>query len=112
LVASMRTPGTFHQGHDDMNWHCLDQVLVSNDLFDESLSPVIRQTMMSRPLVDAAGEPLRATDEKGKLIKNDDKPVYDLSDHLPVELIIPGKVVKSACERTPRGQARGERRRQ
>ncbi len=90
VVANERLPGTFVYDRDDMIWHCLDQVLVSKDLFDRSLSPIIRDTMMKTSLLGSNGEPVR---EKG----SDDKLIYAFSGHLPVELIIPGKIVKSAC---------------
>jgi endonuclease/exonuclease/phosphatase family metal-dependent hydrolase len=90
VVANERLPGTCFYDHDDILWHCLDQVLVSKDLFNQSLSPVVRDTMMKTLLLDSNGEPAR---EKGP----EDKPIYVFSNHLPVELILPGEIVKSAC---------------
>lgn len=94
-VAKARIPGTFYHDHDDMLWHCLDQVLVSKDLFDQSLSPVVQETMMEKSLLGADGAPAR---DKGP----DGKPIHIFSDHLPVELIIPGEIVKSACDKAGR----------
>ncbi|WP_437587563.1 hypothetical protein [Sorangium sp. So ce1000] len=97
LVAGDRTPGTFHDDHDGLRWHCLDQVLVSRDLATRPLVPVIRGWLSNRSLVDEAGKPLRGrvTGGDGDAAKKID---YIYSDHLPVEMILSGEVVARACD--------------
>lgn len=94
LVTGGRAPGTFHGDHDGLQWHCLDQVLVSRDLATRPLVPVIRGWMSSRSLVDKAGKPLQGPVMRDGERKRD----YIYSDHLPVEMILSGEVVAQACE--------------
>jgi hypothetical protein len=82
------------EGRTFASEHCLDQVLVSRDLAARPLVPVIRDRISGTSLVDAAGELL------GKDVQDADgkqKWVYIYSDHLPVEMILPGEVVARAC---------------
>ncbi|WP_437875513.1 hypothetical protein [Sorangium sp. So ce513] len=98
LVAGGRTPGTFHGEHGGLRWHCFDQVLVSRDLSACPLVPVIRNWLSGRSLVDEAGKPLR-----GRVAGDGDGGIdYIYSDHLPVEMILPGEVVARACEAATR----------
>jgi hypothetical protein len=92
VVGRAKTPGTWHGDHGGVLWHCLDQVLVSQGLFDERLAPVVRESMVGQALIDASGEPLWRYRKPGKHNKT-----FTYSDHLPVELLIPGDRVTSAC---------------
>lgn len=99
LVAGGRAPGTFHGDYDGLRWHCLDQVLVSQDLATRPLVPVIRGWMSNRSLVDKAGKPLLVRVKKKD---GGEEESYTYSDHLPVEMILSGEVVARACEASTR----------
>jgi hypothetical protein len=100
-IARERGPGSMVYNYDDMYWHCLDQILLSKGLFASDLSPVICTALAGACLVDEDGAPKFMKDKQGK-----DIPVY--SDHLPVELMIPGKSVKRACSATRPPEERGD----